>query len=99
LEAHCDALRLELADTDIKVVSLNVGPIRTQIRENSVPHFDKHIKPLVEKSVFKSYYEKKFMPRLYGPYKKDAGELEPEAVTKALLVALTARRPRWGCTS
>ena len=26
LEAHCDSLRLELADTDIKVVSLNVGP-------------------------------------------------------------------------
>lgn len=61
LEAHCDALRLELADTNIRVVSLNVGPIRTKIRENSVPHFDKHIKPLVPTSVFRSYYEKKFM--------------------------------------
>ena len=94
LEAHCDALRLELADTDIKVVSLNVGPIRTKIRENSVPHFDKHIKPIVSESPFKSYYEKKFMPRLYGPYKKDPFELEPEAVTKALLVALQTKHPR-----
>lgn len=94
LEAHCDALRLELADTDIKVVSLNVGPIRTKIRENSRAHFEKHIAPLVPASAFRSYYEKKFLPRLYGPYKKDAGELEPEAVTRALLVALETRRPR-----
>jgi len=94
LEAHCDALRLELADTNIKVISLNVGPIRTNIRENSRTHFDKWVKPLVPTSVFRSYYEKKFMPRLYGPYSKDPGELEPEAVTKALLVALEARRPR-----
>ena len=39
LEAHCDALRLELADTDIKVVSLNVGPIRTQARTSGIPCF------------------------------------------------------------
>lgn len=33
-------------------------------------------------------------PRLYGPYKKDAGELEPEAVTRTLLIALESKRPR-----
>ena len=94
LEAHCDALRLELMDTEIKVVSLNVGPIRTRIRENSRAHFDAHIKPTVAGSAFKTYYEQKFMPRLYGPYKRDAFELEPDAVTKTLLVALNARRPK-----
>ena len=95
LEAHCDALRLELKDQPgIKIVSLNVGPIRTMMREKSVPHFDKWMKPLVEQSVFRSFYEKKFMPRLYGPYKKDPFELEPEAVTKTLKHALTCERPR-----
>ena len=94
LEAHCDSLRLELMDTDIAVVSLNVGPIRTRIRENSRAHFDKHVKPNIERSAFKTYYEQKFVPRLYGPYKRDAFELEPDAVTKTLLVALNARRPK-----
>ena len=60
-EAHCDALRLELADTNIKVVSLNVGPIRTKIRENSRPYFEKYIKPLVPTSAFKTFYEQKLM--------------------------------------
>jgi NAD(P)-dependent dehydrogenase (short-subunit alcohol dehydrogenase family) len=90
LEAYCDALRLELKDQPgIKIVSLNVGPIRTMIREKSVPHFDKWMKPLVPSSAFRSFYEKKFMPRLYGPYKKDPFELEPEAVTRKLKLALT----------
>ena len=94
LEAHCDSLRLELGDTNIKVASLNVGPIRTKIRENSVVHFDKHMLPGVPKSAFKTYYEQKFIPRLYGPYKKDAFELECEAVTKVLKLALTTRNPK-----
>ena len=94
LEAHCDALRLELShDTDIKIISLNVGPIRTKIRENSRAHFERWIAPLVEVSAFRSFYEKKFVPRLYGPYKKDMGELEPSAVTAKLTLALDARRP------
>ena len=38
LEAHCDALRLELKDQPgIKIVSLNVGPIRTMIRKSQCP--------------------------------------------------------------
>lgn len=94
LEAHCDSLRLELADTDIKVVSLNVGPVRTLIREKSRPHFEKHVQPHVSQSAFRTFYEKKFIPRLYGPYRKDVGELEPEAVTRALLRALTVAKPR-----
>ena len=54
-------------------MSLNVGPIRTKIRENSVPHFDKHIKPLVPTSVFKSYYEKKFMAWMDGGGEREGG--------------------------
>ena len=94
LEGHCDALRMELSDTNIKVVSLTVGPIRTAIREKSQAHFAKHIQPNVHKSPFKTYYEQKFIPRLYGPYKKDAFELEPEAVTKVLKQALSAKSPK-----
>lgn len=33
-------------------------------------------------------------PRLYGPYKKDIGELEPEAVTRTLIHALETKHPR-----
>ena len=86
------ALRLELShDTDVKVVSLNVGPIRTKIRENSRAHFERWISPLVERSAFRSFYEKKFAPRLYGPYKKDVGELEPAAETAKVRCVQTFR--------
>ena len=39
LEGLTDTLRLELKNTNIELILIEPGPIRTKIRENSYPHF------------------------------------------------------------
>lgn len=91
LEGLTDVLRLEMAGTGIHVVLIEPGPIRTRIRENAVTHFERWID--WQGSARRAEYEG-LLDRLYGPPRADAWELGPEAVTRALLRALEAARPR-----
>ena len=43
LEGLTDVLRVEMADTPIKIILLEPGPITSKIRANSIPHFEKWI--------------------------------------------------------
>ena len=92
MEGLTDTLRLEMRDTPIDVILIQPGPIGTQIRVNSVPHFEKWID--WENSARRPLYEKSLNKRLYadrmGP---DPFELPPRAVSVKVLRALTARRP------
>ena len=92
LEGLTDTLRLELYDTGIKVILIEPGPIRTQIRQNSYAHFKKWIK--WEISPNKLSYEKYLIPRLeqVDP-PMDKFELMPSAVSKAVIHACTSKNP------
>lgn len=95
LEGLTDALRLELADTGIHVILLQPGPIRTDIRQKSVPHFERWID--WEASALAPLYRATLVKRLYAdaPTEPPKGfEKPPSAVTEALLKALNAPRPR-----
>ena len=94
LEGWADTLRLELADTPIKIVLIEPGPIRTRIRINSQPHFNKWIN--WQDSALKKTYETKLIPRLNAPEDgpKDRFELPVSAVTQAVLHACHAPRPK-----
>ena len=94
LEGWADTLRLELADSLIKIVLIEPGPITTRIRINSLPHFNKWIN--WQASPLKSLYESQLIPRLNAPEDspKDWFELPAEAVTKAVLHACLSARPR-----
>jgi len=93
LEGLTDTLRLEMRDTPIHVSLIEPGPITAKIRVNSIPHFEKWID--WENSVRTEQYRETLIKRLY---KDDSGpdpfELPPSAVTKKLIHALTAPRPR-----
>lgn len=93
LEGLTDTLRIELSDTAIKVILIEPGPITSDIRKNSVPHFERWID--WKNSPHRAGYEKTLLKRLYkeqtGP---DAFELPASAVTKKLIHALEAPRPR-----
>ena len=94
LEAHAQCLRAELADTDIDVVILNTGLIRTLIREKSRVPFNKWVFPLVETSVWRSYLKQKIIPRLFGPYIPDPLEDTVSAVTRKVVEAVeSTHRP------
>ncbi len=93
MEAMTDALRYELYDSEIKVISVQPGPIPTKIRENSVPHFEKWIN--WEDSAQRKVYEQEVLPRLYGKSTSpDRFELPCSAVTKKLIHALESPNPK-----
>ena len=93
MEGLTDTLRLELHDQPIDVILIEPGPITTDIRVNAQPHFEKWID--WKNSLAKSAYEKRLIPRLYEENPAlDKGELPASAVTKKLIHALEAKRPR-----
>ncbi|MDX8354091.1 SDR family NAD(P)-dependent oxidoreductase [Cognatiyoonia sp. IB215182] len=91
LEGLTDVLRIEMANTPIKVVLIEPGPVTSKIRQNAIPHFEKWID--WENSARADEY-KEVMDRLYKESGPDRFELPPSAVTKKLLHALTSPRPR-----
>jgi len=91
LEGLSRTMQLELANTGIKVVMIQPGPIDTKIRENSIPHFERWID--WENSARVDDY-RRLLGRLYEPGPKDRYELGPDAVCDVLIKALEHRNPR-----
>ena len=91
LEGLTDVLRVEMADTGIKVILIEPGPITSKIRENAIPHFERWID--WENSARSGDYAK-LRHRLYSSSGPDKFELPPSATTKALIHAVEARRPK-----
>lgn len=92
LEGLTDTLRIEMRDTEIKIVLIEPGPITTKFRENSIPHFERWIN--WESGARAAQYEAKLLRRLYVSEGPDPFELPPEAVVKKLIHALDSKRPR-----
>jgi NAD(P)-dependent dehydrogenase (short-subunit alcohol dehydrogenase family) len=92
LEGLTDVLRLEMADTPIKVVLIEPGPVTSRIRANSIPHFERWID--WEASPRAEQYRESLLKRLYADCGPDRFELPASAVTKVLVRALEARTPR-----
>ena len=81
-----------MSDTPIKVILIEPGPVTSDIRQNSVPHFERWID--WRNSARRGQYESGLLQRLYKDRgKPDRFELLPSAVTARLLQALTAANP------
>ncbi len=91
LEGLTDVLRVELSDTPIKVILIEPGPITSDIRKNAIPHFERWID--WKNSARAAEYET-LKERLYTDTGPDTFELPASAVTKKLIHAATAKRPR-----
>lgn len=92
LEGLTDTLRIEMRDTNIKVVLLEPGPVTSRIRANSVPHFEKWID--WENSPRAEQYRTQLRQRLYAKKEgKDTFELPASAVTAKLLKILNSANP------
>ena len=92
LEGLTDTLRIELSDTDIKVVLIEPGPVTPKIRENSIPHFERYID--WKASPLRPLYESSLLKRLYESQGPDTFELPASAVTAKLIHACESHRPR-----
>ena len=92
MEGLTDTLRIEMRGTPIHVILIEPGPVTSNIRQNSVPHFEKWID--WENSARAEQYRETLLKRLYEDRGKDTFELPASAVTKKLIHALEAPRPR-----
>ena len=93
MEALTDTMRRENRNGAVRFTLIEPGPIDTRMRENAIPHFEKWID--WKSSRKRADYENSFLPRLYRRDRRtDRFELPPAAVTKKLIHALEASRPR-----
>ena len=93
LEGLTDTMRLELHGTNIHLILVEPGPIRTRIRENAYIQFKQWIN--WKGAAHESWYEEIAIPRLSAINPPpDTFELMPVAVTKAVMHAATAKRPK-----
>ncbi|PRY20276.1 short-subunit dehydrogenase [Aliiruegeria haliotis] len=91
LEGLTDVLRLEMADTPIKVILVEPGPVTSRLRINSIPHFERWID--WKASPRAAQYERSLLDRLYTDTGPDRFEVPPEAVTEKILAALASENP------
>lgn len=91
LEGWSDTLRLELADTNIKISLIEPGPIETQFRKNAQKAFEKWIG--INSSVHHEYYKKR-LKELGNETSSSAFALPPESCVRPLFHALEARKPK-----
>jgi NAD(P)-dependent dehydrogenase (short-subunit alcohol dehydrogenase family) len=92
LEGLTDVLRIEMRDTPLKIILLEPGPIGTNIRQNSIPHFERWVN--WQASPRAEQYRGALRTRLYESRGPDRFELSPAAVTAKLVRALESPRPR-----
>lgn len=92
MEGWADTLRLELSSSGIRVILIEPGPVTSEIRRNSIPHFEKWID--AAGSARAADYARRLKPRLYSQSGTDRFELPASAVTRAVHDALTAPNPR-----
>ena len=93
IEGLTDVFRLEMEGSGIHVVLIEPGPVTSDIRKNSIPHFERWID--WKASPRAAQYEATLLKRLYKTTgKKDAFELPASAVTAKLAHALESPRPR-----
>ena len=91
LEGLSDAMRLELAGTGIEVSIIDPGPIGTAFRRNAILQFEKWID--WENSVRVQEYRDGLLDALYKGSSRGP-QWPASAVTKALIHAVEARRPK-----
>ena len=92
LEGLTDTMRLELDGTNIHLILIEPGPIRTKIRENAYKQFKRWIK--WKGTANEAWYEKVAIPHLSAiDPPRQTFELMPTAVTRAVIHAATSRRP------
>ncbi len=90
LEGLTDTLRIELANTPIKVVLIEPGPITSKFRDNAKTAFLKHI--AIDSSRHKNAYQNSL--KRFDSLKKQPFTLPESAVVKKLLHAIESNRPQ-----
>jgi NAD(P)-dependent dehydrogenase (short-subunit alcohol dehydrogenase family) len=90
IEAIADTLRMELADTGIKILLIEPGPIATRFVERAIEAYRRNVD--LEGSPHKHVYKARIARMEAGG--KQAFKLPPEAVAAKLVQAVESRKPK-----
>ena len=90
LEALTDTMRMELADTDVRIILLQPGPIVSHFRRNAADAFTRNINE--EDSAHKEIYKQ--MRAAWSDEKQMKFTLPPDAVSAAFLHAAESPSPK-----
>ncbi|ROV62049.1 SDR family oxidoreductase [Vibrio ponticus] len=91
IEGWSDTLRLELANTNIKICLIEPGPIETQFRANALQAFHQWID--IESSAHKTQYQQQ-IARLAKESSNNTFVLPAEACIQPVIHALEAKKPK-----
>lgn len=91
IEALCDTLRLELRGSNIHVISLNTGPVRSDFRKNATKKFLDNVN--YKNSYFSSSYEKELL-NSEEKKSKDPWTRGSYVVIEKVVIALESKRPK-----
>lgn len=91
IEGMADTLRLELADTDIKVCLIEAGPIESRFRANALKALKEHVS--IDQSVHRLKYQGAIR-RLEKEEPAAPFTLPPEAVLEKVIHALESPYPK-----
>jgi NAD(P)-dependent dehydrogenase (short-subunit alcohol dehydrogenase family) len=90
IEALADALRIELAETGIKIVLIEPGPIATRFVEHAIEAYRRNVD--LERSPHRDIYRARIASMEQGG--KQTFKLGPEAVAAKVIAALESPRPK-----
>jgi NAD(P)-dependent dehydrogenase (short-subunit alcohol dehydrogenase family) len=90
IEALADTLRVELAETGIKIVLIEPGPIATRFVEHAIEAYRRNVD--LEASAHRDIYRARIARMEEGG--KQTFKLGPEAVAAKLVHALESQRPK-----
>lgn len=91
IEGLCDTLRLELMESDIHIITLNTGPIRSAFRDNAIKAFERNID--VKKSVFSQTYLTEIYKRKTDKNEKSLFTKDANAVIEKIVKSLESDTP------
>lgn len=92
VEGLADTLRLETAESNIFISTINTGPVVSKFRQNTLNNFKKNID--IQNSFWKKTYENELKVRLENNDDKGAFTLAPISVAKVILEILEAKKPK-----
>ena len=92
LEAIADAQRVELSSTDVEVVLVEPGPIKTHFSSTCAKEGEQLL--ITDESRFRELYAQYFMQRKSGGMAEDRFRLSPDAVAQKVEQALLSKRPK-----
>ncbi|MGB6328787.1 MAG: SDR family NAD(P)-dependent oxidoreductase [Halarcobacter sp.] len=92
IEGLADTLRLELADTNISISTINTGPVTSKFRENAVAKFKENVNQ--ENSFYKKEYDKQLNASLEDQKDKTPFNLPASSVANVILKIMNTNKPK-----